>query len=505
MLLISGTLFVLAWNPFVKAFSLFFAFIPLLFLFENKQLAGSKVFNLSFFAFILFHLGTVWWLSNSSFPGFLIIISLNSLVMASVIWLSFLTYKQFGNSVGLISFVIYWLSFEYIHYRWELSWPFMNLGNWLGQTTEIIQWYEYTGVLGGTLWILLVNVSMFLFVKLLINKKIKLSIVSFFISIVIFLVPIILSKRICNSYIENGTEVKMKIIQPNINPYKEKYNSKLFKQQIGNQIELAKQNDTSQIDCYLFPESSFPVYLNEDSINTEKLIQQLDSQLISNRKTSVLGGLYSFRIVNKDTLFYNTAFMLNSNIETYHKSKLVIGVEKMPFQDYLQFLKKWNLDFGGYSSSLTTDDKRKVFYSSDSSLQIAPIICFESVYGQFVSEFIKSGATCIVVITNDGWWGDTPGYKQHLMHSQLRAIETRKSVARSANTGVSCFINQTGQIVKQSKAWDANYLTASLLANHTLTFYTRNGDFIGKIALSSSLLILIYSLYLYLANRTKKP
>jgi apolipoprotein N-acyltransferase len=258
------------------------------------------------------------------------------------------------------------------------------------------------------------------------------------------------------------------------------------------------------VECYLFPESSFPVYLNENSIRINYLIQRLDNQLIKNKTTNILGGLYSYRAKNNDTSFYNTAFMFGSNIQIYHKSKLVIGVEKMPFQEYLHFLKNWNLDFGGFSSSLTTDNVRKVFYSCDSSLRIAPIICYESVYGQFVSEFINEGAKCIAVITNDGWWGDTPGNMQHLMHSQLRAVETRKSVARAANTGVSCFINQKGDIILQSKVWEQNYLIGSIHQNDIKTFYTRNGDYIGKISLFGSLLTLFYCLYLYLSTRIRK-
>jgi len=173
-----------------------------------------------------------------------------------------------------------------------------------------------------------------------------------------------------------------------------------------------------------------------------------------------------------------------------------MGVEKMPFQNYLYFLKKWNLDFGGFNNSLTTDNQCKVFSSKEANLSIAPIICYESIYGEFVSDFIKQGAASIAVITNDGWWGNTPALSQILMHSQIRAIETRKSIARAANTGVSCFINQKGEIVGQSKAWEQNYLIGSILANNKLSFYTRNGDYIGKIALFGTFLILIFSVYL---------
>jgi len=499
---ISGLLLGLAWNSIIPTISLFVAFIPILFLLQNTNNHNTKIFNLSFLAFLIFHFIVVWWLSQSSVIGFIVIVLLNSFFMAIVILLCFLSWKKHGSIIGILSFLLFWLSFEYIHYRWEFSWPFMNLGNWLGQIPEIIQWYEYTGVLGGTLWILIINILLFLFVKNLINKKFKQSILAISVSIFIVLVPVLISKSLYNNSIEIGTKVKIKIIQPNINPYTEKYNSKLFGNQIKRHFELAEESDSSQIDCYLFPESSFPVYLDEQQLRNNLFLQSIDSQIIMKTEKSVLGGLYSFKIVESDTLFYNTAFMLNSDIQIYHKSKLVMGVERMPFQQYLKFLKKLNFDFGGYSSSLTADNQRKVFFSKEGTMAIAPIICYESIYGEFVSEFIKKGAASIAVITNDGWWGDTPALPQILMHAQLRAIETRKYLARAANTGVSCFINQKGEIDSQTRPWEQNSLSGSIYQNKKLTFYTRNGDFIGRIALYSSIILILYRLSIHLKQKT---
>src|SRR5574343_444659 len=74
------------------------------------------------------------------------------------------------------------------------------------------------------------------------------------------------------------------------------------------------------------------------------------------------------------------------------------------------------------------------------NLKLAPAVCYESVYGDFMAKYIRSGAEVICIITNDGWWGNTPGHRQHLAYAKLRAIETRKQIIRSANTGISCFV-----------------------------------------------------------------
>ncbi|MBY0424414.1 MAG: apolipoprotein N-acyltransferase, partial [Cytophagales bacterium] len=122
-------------------------------------------------------------------------------------------------------------------------------------------------------------------------------------------------------------------------------------------------------------------------------------------------------------------------------------------------------------------------------------VCYESIYGEFVGEYIKKGAGFIAIITNDGWWGNTPGHKQHLAYACLRAIETRKSVARSANTGISAFINQRGDIVRQTEWWKMDALSENLKANDRITFYVQWGDYIGKICILLTVLVIGYSIY----------
>ena len=107
-----------------------------------------------------------------------------------------------------------------------------------------------------------------------------------------------------------------------------------------------------------------------------------------------------------------------------HKSKLVVGVEKIPYSDFLPFLEDLAIDNGGIVGSLGEEDSVKIFNTSVG--KIAPIVCYESIYPEFVAEQCRKGAELLCVITNDGWWGDTPGYKQHFSFSRLRAIENRR-------------------------------------------------------------------------------
>src|SRR5690606_25092859 len=128
-----------------------------------------------------------------------------------------------------------------------------------------------------------------------------------------------------------------------------------------------------------------------------------------------------------------------------------------------------------------------VFYSA-SGIGAAPVICYESIWGNYVADYIKKGAQFIAVITNDGWWGDTSGKDQHLQYAKLRAIENRRWVVRSANTGISGFINQRGDIVQKSSWWVPTALSQEINLNEDLTFYTKYSDLIVYLSFVTGLI-----------------
>ena len=203
---------------------------------------------------------------------------------------------------------------------------------------------------------------------------------------------------------------------------------------------------------------------------------------------------------------YNSAIQIDSGsaIPIHHKSKLVLGVEKLPFLQYLPFMKKLSIDLGGASGSLGYDDKPSVFgQDQENTAQVAPIICYESIYGEYVGEYVEGGADLLFVITNDGWWGSTPGYEQHFAYSKLRAVEFRRGIARSANTGISGFIDQRGDVVKQSDWWVQASLRAQLKSNDKVTFYAKFGDYIGRISAMVTVLLLLFTIVKKL-NKTEQ-
>ncbi|MGH7238163.1 MAG: apolipoprotein N-acyltransferase, partial [Candidatus Saccharimonadales bacterium] len=187
---------------------------------------------------------------------------------------------------------------------------------------------------------------------------------------------------------------------------------------------------------------------------------------------------------------FNAAINIENSpeVQFYHKSKLVPGVESLPFASTLSFIKPVFEHFGGATGSYGSQKEPGVFYSQ-SGIGVTPVICYESIWGGWIAKSIKKGSQFIAVITNDGWWGNTPGKDQHLDYAKLRAIETRRWVCRSANTGISAFINQRGDIVQQTKWWVRTAIKQNINLNSDLTFYVIHGDYIAEIG---SLLALLW-------------
>jgi apolipoprotein N-acyltransferase len=190
------------------------------------------------------------------------------------------------------------------------------------------------------------------------------------------------------------------------------------------------------------------------------------------RKFTDTGGFY---------YAYNAAIMLNSrdSLQLYHKSKLTPGVEILPSFKGFKWLENYAIDLGGTVGSLGMDVQRKV-YTTVGSVRVAPVICYESIFGEFFSEFVRNGAEVMIIITNDGWWGNTAGHRQHYSFAHLRAIETRRSIARSANTGISAFIDQRGDEHQRTGYWVPAVIKGTVNANDRVTFYARHGDYLAR-------------------------
>lgn len=516
---LTGILLWAAWPAAGIAPLLFVAFVPLLLVEHNfyrrpGELRKRGLFGYAYLSFFIFNLLTTWWIYYASLFGVIMAVIFNSLFMALAFQLAhFIRLRiRVRKELGYLPLIIVWVCFEYLHMNWDLSWSWLNLGNGFAAWYELVQWYEYTGVLGGTFWILLVNEFFAMFIIRSVDGDMRNGLIKLRTALILIMVPVIFSLVRYVTYTEGEEPVNVAIIQPNIDPYNEKFSGMTSGEQLDRILSLADSVADPSTDFIVAPETALPDGIWENDLGSHPHFQRLVNYLETKPGSRWVIGMASFYFYKDSTErsvtarrfreapgyydAYNTALYIEPDgaYELHHKSKLVPGVERLPFPALFQYFERFAIDLGGTTGSLGTQETPTVFKAADGTA-IAPVICYESVYGDYVSKYVEQGASVIFIITNDGWWSDTPGYRQHLTYASLRAIEFRRSIARSANTGISAFLNQRGDILQPTGWWVPAAISDQVNLNHDRTLYSRIGDLIGDLCLAGggTLLLLAFA------------
>ncbi|MFO8236468.1 MAG: apolipoprotein N-acyltransferase [Bacteroidales bacterium] len=522
---LSGILLSLPWFEYFSGIILFIAFIPLLFVEDYLYLKEQEnrpyvLLGYAFMAFLIWNILSTFWIAKISFGGAAVVILFNAFLMSLFFFLYHLTKRNLGRNFGNFSLLVYWVGWEYLFMNTEITWPWLNLGNGFAKDINLIQWYEFTGILGGTLWILAINLVLFNILKFyILHKSIRAQLGQVLFFLLLLFLPVTVSIIAFNSYQIDKNPVKIGVLQPNVDPYEEKFEELTNSQQIDIMLNLADSIADNRMDYLIGPETAV-AEVNLDSLENDKLIQSFDEMVEDYPDLHIVLGLDGYRNYNskqeaprtarqrsdKNGFYavYNSAIQIDSSriYPVYHKSKLVSGVEKMPYSGLLQFTENFVLDIGGTKGSKTIQENRKNFTHLSSQYEVAPVICYESVFGEHVTAYVKQGADLIFIITNDGWLRK-PGYLQHLHFARLRAIETRRDIARSANTGISAFINQKGQLLKTTEWWEKDAVKGTMNANDNQTFYVEYGDYIGRVSIFLAVFALLYLVAKMLMKRTK--
>jgi len=428
-----------------------------------------------------------------------------------------------GKLVGYCSFIIFWMSFEWIHLNWELSWPWLTLGNVFATHPNWVQWYEISGSSGGSLWVLLVN--LFIFLSLSNQQELKRINKKYIIGLLcVLLIPFGISYFLLKSEehreLRNASATHKNIVsvQPNVDPWNEKFAAGKQEAQVHHLISLSESKIDSQTALVIWPETAIPVAIDEDSMKRNYFMAPVWDFLKKNPGITLLAGIEGFRFYpeNRKTFYsvrvpgtnlyaesYNSAVVMDSDdFKIYHKSKFVPGAETLP--SFLHFLSAWFEEFGGTTGSYVGQNDRTVLKTYNNAYAVAPSVCYESVYGEFMAEYIRRGANIIAVITNDGWWGNTPGYRQHENYARLRAIETRRWVIRSANTGISCFIDPLGHVI-DPQPWDkATAIKFSVPISEGLSFFVQHGDILSRCILLATLILVIWNIFIILKKKFRR-
>lgn len=479
-----------------------FGLVPLLFM-EIVAYSGNvkRLWIWYYSAFVLWNAITTFWVCNATVGGGIFAVLANSFQMALVFAIYRGVKKKYDNWLAYVFLAAMWIAWERFYFDAEISWPWLVLGNSLARSTELAQWYEYTGVLGGSLWIWASNILVFYLLLYLLGghfSKIKAASRGALITATILVIslPIVASVVIGLNYKERSIRTMDVLIgQPNFDPY-QKFQSLSQAQQTAIYLNLidstmAKRNPDAPV-LVLAPET-FTNDVILGHIDEGATYQRLKSYLSNYPSAQILFGASSYEYKYsddapsltarkiKDGMWYeahNSAVMLypTGHTEIFHKSKLVVGTELTP---YPKIFAKIDDKLGGVMGRDSGQDEISLLHMAGRPIGCA--VCYESVYGEYCTGYVKKGAEALTVITNDAWWGNTPGYKQHLSYSCLRAIETRRDIARCANTGISAIIDQKGRILAKTDWWQPAVLSGKINLNDAQTFYVKHGDIVGRL------------------------
>ena len=497
------------------------ALVPLLCADRLADLEGRKHFWIFHYAFFLvWNLATTFWVCNATVGGGIFASLANALQMSLVFGLFRWTKKRLkGGILPYIFLAAAWIAWEkYYLDAAQISWPWLVLGNAFSRTLPLVQWYEFTGTLGGSIWVWTVNLALFGMMVCLSdgrwnawNGKARAAALTG--TVLSLVLPVAVSLGIWWSYRETDEPLDVVILQPNIDPYN-KFTALTQQQQNAILLDqagraLRDRGDEAAPLLILTPETFTSDILTNDPMLSPTYRRMLGFVREHPGTNLLLGAVTRDRIeqAERPSLTarrwadgawiesHNSALMIDSTgrKDLFHKSKLVVGVEMTP---YPALFTRIDDALGGVMGRDVGQDSVSclIFRAAGREIPVGCAICYESIYGNYCRGYIQAGAKVLTVITNDAWWGDTPGYRQHLSYASLRAIETRRDIARCANTGISALIDQRGRILDKTPWWEPATLEGSVHLNDRETFFVRYGDIAGRLAVFVFLLLLAAAL-----------
>ena len=505
-----------------------FGLVPLLCMERIATLQGERrIFIYHYASFVLWNALTTFWVCNATVGGGIFAVLANALQMSVIFALFRLSKRHFKGVLPYIFLAALWIAWERAYFDFQISWPWLVLGNAFAGSTGMVQWYEYTGSLGGSLWIWACNLGIFGMMTALSDGtwnafNIKAKIFCILSLAVLFIAPPVWSAVIYNNYEEKENPLQVLVVQPNIDPYNkfvalgQQHQNAILEDLMKAPLKKARASaDTSSLYLVLAPET-FTSDVCTNDIPSSRTWRRFVTFLKDYPGVNMIFGASSYSFIDSVEApshtarkthdgrwmeTHNSALVIDGTGRTdiFHKSKLVVAVEMTPFPAL--FCKIDDL-LGGVMGRCIGQDEISLLecVSECDSVNVGCAVCYESVYGEYCTGYVRKGAEVLTVITNDAWWGDTPGYRQHLRYACLRAIETRRSIARCANTGISAFIDQRGNIIDQTQWWEPAVLEGSINRNDKLTFFVRHGDVTGRICTFVALLLAAYLVIAFLKN-----
>lgn len=381
--------------------------------------------------------------------------------------------KQGALSVLLIASI--WTSIEYL---FPFLFPY-GITNSQADFITIIQMYDLLGIYALSFIIVVVNVTLLRIVKrFTLNALLPAPELILSFALLCFAVSYgYLRIFQVESDMQSSPKLKVGMVQANFDFLAKTENQEKTVTDKHKEMSL----ELTDVDLIIWPETAIQAWFDDSSnyliVRDEIGVPQMKG------KYFIVGGM-SFTpmdpkaevLTNDNIIMYNTAFLTDSNgiiLGKYHKIKLLLFGEYLPFAKYFPAIKQ----ISPASGDFTPGEELNLFQIKEKGVRIAPIICYEDIIPSFSRQFVDKGANLIVNITNDAWFGKTIAPYQHLMISIPRAVETRKYLLRSTNTGISAIIDPVGRVAAETGNFEQTNLVGEVaLMNGKKTLYTRIGD-----------------------------
>ena len=492
----SGILIVLAFPVFDLYLLAWIAFVPLLLSFWGKT--SREAFFSGFVFGMVYFFGTLYWIYHSiNHYGGVPFLSSILIVLLLCCYLSLYPALFSGIFSSIIKTTklpavliapVIWVVLEFIRSYAFSGFPWSSIGYSQYKFLSMIQISDITGIYGISFLIISVNgaiVDIILLKKRL--KEMPLFPLSYtvvgFSSLFLILMFTFGYGTWRLGQERKGKIVTAGIVQGNIEQDK-KWEPAYQKEVIDTYFDLSREISRSPLDLLVWPETSVPFFFEYDIELTEKIIQ-----FQKNLNTNLLFGsvLVKERSPEK-TLLSNSAVLLDREgkiVYKYDKIHLVPFGEYVPLRSILFFIDKIVAGIGDY-----VPGKYYIKAETDSG-SFGTLICYEIIFPGMVRKFYTKGGDFIVTVTNDAWFGRTSGPYQHFSMAVFRAIENRKPLIRSANTGLSGFIDSNGKIMIKSSLFQRQIMTEKIKTDTTMTFYTKYGDLFSYLCIVVSVILLL--------------
>ncbi len=437
---------------------------------------------------LIFNLLALYWVAHTQGGGMAVVAG--TLLMAAYLGLFTglfagclsLLLRRWGSLAALLTPLL-WAGQEYLLSLGELGFPWLLLGHSQAVYPHLIQYAAYTGVYGVSSWVVLVNVLGYLVLSVGLQPGLRLSAGGAL--ILAFACPWYYSSAVMGAA-PAFEEVRVGVIQPNMGM--EKWGMDGLELSFSTLERLSRQTAPQEPELLVWPETSLPCYLTMRPQCRERL-----ERLVAELQVPLLTGA-----PEQDTLtdeLFNAAFFFQPGqpeLQSCAKMHLVPFGERTPFRDAIPLLRDidWSALTGDLGPAEFSPGRTRTLFAHPRA-PFGVLICFESVFPDLVRRHVQGGARLLVNITNDSWFGQTAGPFQHAQLAVMRAVENHTSVARSASTGISMFVDPFGRMTQATELFTEDAKVAALPIGRGGTFYTHHGDLFAQLALLISVLCML--------------